>query len=312
MKLKNLSFTRLLKLELPEFAERVIGIVEEHNPEELKIEAVFDLLVKEQPQIDLLTVRYGAHPMTAELNRLRELRQLYLSAIAFRLRVVTKEDITQSDPAVILVDIEINRFLKKLRPSKNEEVINRMITRFFAELEANEELEAALSSLEFTVHLNELRSVHFRIQKLLGKRLKSISKRPKIKTAALRKSVCNALKNLFKEIELAPLRNPELDYKELFDELNDLMDKYRNLINIRMGYNQRIAEQKAEIENGELDEPTEVDESVEPTGMTMRHLNVEDDNSKNGLDVKPINEKKTTTSSSKPMQLPDNKNDKDN
>lgn len=112
MKLKNLSFTRLLKLELPEFAERVIGIVEEHNPEELKIEAVFDLLVKEQPQIDLLTVRYGAHPMTAELNRLRELRQLYLSAIAFRLRVVTKEDITQSDPAVILVDIEINRFLK--------------------------------------------------------------------------------------------------------------------------------------------------------------------------------------------------------
>lgn len=56
-----------------------------------------------------------------------------------------------------------------------------MITRFFAELEANEELEAALSSLEFTVHLNELRSVHFRIQKLLGKRLKSISKRPKSK-----------------------------------------------------------------------------------------------------------------------------------
>ena len=309
MVLKTLYFSKLLKLELPEFAERVIGIVEEHNPEELKIEAVFDLLVKEQPQIDLLNVRYGAHPLTVELNRLRELRALYISAILFQLKVVTKEDATRANPSVRLVGIEVNRFLKKLKPSKNEEVTNRMITRFFAELDSNEELEAAFSSLEFTVHLNDLRNVHSSIQELLGKRLKSISKRPKIKTAALKKSVRDALKNLFKEIELAPLRNPELDYKELFDELNDLLDKYRNLINIRMGYNQRMAEQKAEIENGELDEPTEVDESVEPTGTMMRHLNVEDDNSKNGLDVKPINEKKTTTSSSKPMQLPNSKNE---
>lgn len=36
MVLLKISQSALLKIELPRFAQRVIGIVEEHNPEELQ------------------------------------------------------------------------------------------------------------------------------------------------------------------------------------------------------------------------------------------------------------------------------------
>ena len=50
----KIPLSRLLKIEVPRLALRVIEIVEKHNPEELHIKEIFDLLVAELPNIQKL------------------------------------------------------------------------------------------------------------------------------------------------------------------------------------------------------------------------------------------------------------------
>ena len=49
--------------------------------------------------------------------------------------------------------------------------------------------------------------------------------------------------NVAQDINLAQLRNPVLDYTELIDELNQLLNQYKTLINIRQSFNARKAQE---------------------------------------------------------------------
>ena len=301
MYIRQIYYSRMLKLELPEFAEKVIKIVENHDPETLKINEMFNLLLAEQPQIDQLIVWYRAHPLSDKIKRLRDVRGLQIGKILIHLKVVQKEKGSQ-DSEVRLVEIEIGRYLMNWRECKNEEVLSQKLGQFFDTIDQSEELELAMSSLGFTAYLNELRNVISSIGELAFNREDSMSERPKVKTKDLEKSVIRALKNLFKEIDLAPLRNPELDYTGLINRLNELLDYYRNLINIRLGQSERKAEEKAKNENGELDNTTPVVESTEPAGKMM-NLNAADKNG-DGEKILPTNEKKTIATTWNSMQLP--------
>lgn len=307
MELLKIPYSKLLKIELPRFALRVIGIVERHNPEELQIEEIFDLLVAEGPRISKLIDKYGPHPLTEELTKLRSLRALYISAIRFHLKVVIREDKSGTDKDVKLVREDISHFLKNLDLSKNEEMYNQKVTQFFEAIGNNQKLSDALSSLDFSNKLDQLESVHLSIQRLIDDKLVSISERPRETTAELVKAVLTATKNLIKQIEIAPLKHTELDYTPLFNELNELFIEYRNLINKRILFNKRKSEEmkNGEGESTETTEASQTTESNEPTESTngMMHLNGEEVDL-NELLNRPVEKDNAVAMSSKTKQLP--------
>ena len=89
--------------------------------------------------------------------------------------------------------------------------------------------------------IDNLRSTHAAIKELLNIRANEISDRPRVKTPTLVKAIRKALKDMFKEIESAQLRNPLLNYTPLINKLNDTLDHYRALINLRATINKRKA-----------------------------------------------------------------------
>ena len=301
MILLNLRLSKLWKLERVEYANQVIKIVDEHDPEALKISDMYNLLVARQPEIDQLNVRYRAHPMTVSIQHLRSLRGLHISNILGRLKLVRKEK-GDLDGDVRLVRTEIDRHFGNFRSSKNEAIKIQKVDKFNTAVEASQELEEALSELGFTSLMNDLRSVHSRIKSNSELRNKSIAARPQTKTNDLQKVVDDSIVNLFTDIRLAMLRNPEINYNPLIADLNKVTLIFDNYINIRMGQSERKAEEKAENENGELDNTTPVVESTEPAGMMMS-LNAADMNG-DGEKVLPANEKKTIATTSNSMQLP--------
>ena len=301
MVLLNLRLSKLWKLERVEYANQVIKIVDEHDPEALKISDMYNLLVARQPEIDQLNVRYRAHPMTVSIQHLRSLRGLHISNILGRLKLVRKEK-GDLDGDVRLVRTEIDRHFGNFRSSKNEAIKIQKVDKFNTAVEASQELEEALSELGFTSLMNDLRSVHSRIKSNSELRNKSIAARPQTKTNDLQKAVDDSIVNLFTDIRLAMLRNPEINYNPLIADLNKVTLIFDNYINIRMGQSERRAEEKAENENGELDNTTPVVESTEPAGRMMS-LNAADMNG-DGEKVLPANEKKTIATTSNSMQLP--------
>lgn len=301
MVLLNLRLSKLWKLERVEYANQVIKIVDEHDPEALKISDMYNLLVARQPEIDQLNVRYRAHPMTVSIQHLRSLRGLHISNILGRLKLVRKEK-GDLDGDVRLVRTEIDRHFGNFRSSKNEAIKIQKVDKFNTAVEASQELEEALSELGFTSLMNDLRSVHSRIKSNSELRNKSIAARPQTKTNDLQKAVDDSIVNLFTDIRLAMLRNPEINYNPLIADLNKVTLIFDNYINIRMGQSERKAEEKAENENGELDNTTPVVESTEPAGRMMS-LNAADMNG-DGKKILPANEKKTIATTSNSMQLP--------
>ncbi len=301
MVLLNLRLSKLWKLERVEYVNQVIKIVDEHDPEALKISDMYNLLVARQPEIDQLNVRYRAHPMTVSIQHLRSLRGLHISNILGRLKLVRKEK-GDLDGDVRLVRTEIDRHFGNFRSSKNEAIKIQKVDKFNTAVEASQELEEALSELGFTSLMNDLRSVHSRIKSNSELRNKSIAARPQTKTNDLQKVVDDSIVNLFTDIRLAMLRNPEINYNPLIADLNKVTLNFDNYINIRIGQSERKAEEKAENENGELDNTTPVVESTEPAGRMMS-LNAADMNG-DGEKVLPANEKKTIATTSNSMQLP--------
>lgn len=244
-KILNINFSKLLKLEVQKMANDAIRIVEKYNPEELQIKPMFDLLVAEQPKIDGLRVKFRGHPLTKKLKPLRKKRDVFVSAIKFEQRKVARLDTSGDDDAVLLVGSEITRFLDDFYNSENEIVKHQKIVQFIDEVESNVPLSAAMSELGFMDILESLETTLSEIVAILSERIDSISKRPKEKTDDLRRSVVTAVKNMFKEINLAQLKNPELDYTELIDELNEMIKGFVKQINLRIAYNARKAAEKA-------------------------------------------------------------------
>lgn len=303
----NIPYTSMLKLEVPQMVEQVIEIVEKHGPQALKINEIYNLLIAEKPQIDKLFVWYRSHPFTKELKELRRKRRLNVRKISFHLSVLIQEDVSGVDKSVNLVKSEIERFILDFN-SKNEEVKCRKLTQLFALIEEDEELELALSTLKFTEMLNDLRTTHSRILTMSNNKITSLSQRPKEKTSDLIKSVLTATKNIFKDIELAQLKFPEIDYNPLFDELNVLLIKYRNLINYRLLYNQRKAKANGSETTELIESNTSASFSTEtPESTTTLLSNDADEIKEDDISTNSTDNKKAATTPSKPLQMPDAK-----
>ena len=118
----------MLKLELPQLAEKVIEKIEEHDPETLMIQELFVLLEAQKPNIQNLKVAYGAHPITEQLQPLRKKRFMYAAAIVYKMNMIVREDLFPNNSQVIETRILINSYLLNLGKSKNEEVISEKLT----------------------------------------------------------------------------------------------------------------------------------------------------------------------------------------
>ena len=291
MQILKIAFSKLLKLEVPQLAKSVLGIVERHDPESLLIEKAYNDFNLLKPEIESLIVGYGPHPLTPRIEELRQKRLFYAASISFQVRGLVRGYINSTGESVAMVKHAVDLYLFNLR-ANNEEIINERIDQFFGEVDANEELENGVVALGFSSTIDELRSAHSIIKELISERSASISERPKGVARVSRKLIIDGLKDLFVRIASAKLDNKELDYNPLISELNEKLIRYGSLIKTR----DSILKKKRE-------NPIIEDGSTEPTGMmqNMRVLNLGFDQS--------MDQKKADASSSKPSQLPPESNE---
>ncbi len=110
------------------------------------------------------------------------------------------------------------------------------------------------------------------------------------------------MNNLFADIELSQIKNQELDYAPLIDELNVELKAFELLINKRASYNKKKAEGVVDDNEVVID-----DESTEPittTGSNMRiyPMNEKVEETRGTLD--DVDKKKTVAVSTITKQLP--------
>ena len=242
MKLKTISYTRLLKLELPAFARSIIEIIERHNPERLKIKEIFDLLVAQKANINLLMETHGPHPVTQQLKPVRKNYYMHAQAIVYKMKLAVKLNAGDLTYPILEAEAIANDYLHGLVQSKSEAVMISRVRGFLEVIDSDDEVKATFASFGLMREIEELRHAHTTLQELLMKRTQSISERPRLNKRETAAPVIKTLKYMFIEIELAQLINKELDYEPLFNELNEIIGEYKNRVNRRLLHNKKKSE----------------------------------------------------------------------
>ena len=304
----RIGFSRLAKEDVKSLAARVITIVEGNDPETLKIKEIYDLLVELQPQIDALRLRHLAHPITEELEALRRQRIAFAQGIIDKVKTTEYGKISGKEEAIKFAKPLILQHLQGLSNMTEEKILDNI--KGFMHLQNNDlQLSTAVENLELNPYLDNLQHLNLTIEGLYITRNKNVSARPKKITPGIVALIKEALEDLFKQIEVAQVKNQELDYKPLVDELNNVIALLRAKIKARASYNKKKAEKEHNANNGVVrhGEMIAMSSSEEPSASTqsterMYPTDVEVDNNEENLEQLDI--KKTVAVSGKQTRLP--------
>lgn len=267
--IKKFLLSKLRKLELPQFANKVMTIAEKYDPESLKLTDTFEILEGLKPQLLLLEDKYGAHPLTKELTSAHAERLKYAGLISAQMRVHIKADEKSLQADVKLAKPEVERSLNFLNKD-NHETASERINQFFHRVDKDESLENACTALSLAGYMDNLRSANSVFRELWFVRNASIASRPNTMTPSIMKEVNAALRNFFNQINLSQARYAELDYSSLIDQLNVAIASAEGKIKTRLTNNKKKAD--AALENKEGVESTIDLESTSEMPLSPTHF----------------------------------------
>ena len=250
-KIERIALTKLLKLELPQFVEKITAIVEKHNPTTLKLDNSVEILHKQCSKMKLLEVPYGPHPLTQRIYELNIKRLEHAAAISMQVNMHKKLDIPDKRELVTIAYPAVRDHLHYLRQN-NQPTIDRIIDLFFNHLSDNPEIQNALEKLDLNYNLQELQKANDEHYKLSTIRSEEISQRPKSVSADVIKEAQYVLRAIFEQINFYQFTFEDVDYSQLISELNRLIARFKGLINTRASRG-KTRKEKAQIEKIEKD-----------------------------------------------------------
>ena len=167
------------------------------------------------------------------------------------------------------------------------------VTSFFYTYENNLALQEAILTLKLTSYFDNLLDVNETIESHLSGRTQDYSKREKGATVKKVADITASVVDVFKQIELGKVKNQELDYMPLINEMNQEIAETKAKLKSRSSYYKKKADEflnnNVVDENDEIVVEDESEESSEPTRSTTRMypmaVEVVNGESSNGLDI---------------------------
>lgn len=212
-------FQRLPKDDLEVLAKQVVDFVAQKDADSMQIKFVYDELVKAHAQLHLTKVKPGRHPLTSDVVLLKKDRAKLIRAIIALLKVLNSTSKLYSIPQLNEVTEFVVRYLMPLTGAKSSFQTN-WLNKMFEELQESVELQAAIEALSMKALFDELAVMNESFQNLEVERVDSRIRKV-VDTHVVRKATEKALNNMIKDVELAQLKYPELDYSEIVTKMNE-------------------------------------------------------------------------------------------
>lgn len=271
LEINRVPFSRMIKAEVAEFAKRATNIAEKHHIEGSVINPVIEELSRTNPQIEMLSVKYGIDPFREVLDNYKSQLNLTISRLKNSVKILSK---SKNDKHLRVVDGYINTYLLNLDKSKNDKEMLQRVAGFLKDTDAKQDLTEAIESHELGREINQIKMVMSDLNATWLKRVAMLAERPNVETKDLVKDISTAVENLFKAVEVASIMSPEEDHTALALELSQLSDMFIRSMNIRRANNKRRADKKKELEDGadtpiEEGNPTEEGANPRPMATAM-------------------------------------------
>ncbi len=109
MKIISFSFYRLCKLEFADYVRGIKAIVDKYDAIALGIESMTSIILGKLALVDKLTVNERSHPLSKQIDQLRQKRDNFLSAILRQLASYELAGMESVENEVGIVKTFLNR-----------------------------------------------------------------------------------------------------------------------------------------------------------------------------------------------------------
>lgn len=236
----NFTFAKLWNSEIPELTEAILETVEKYNPESMKIAGMYNLLSAQKPLLDILAVKYSGYPNATDFKAQYKLRNNLLVALNSHINAIEKGRVASLIQQAQVAVPYLNGYLKGIS-KEPDSVKSGRVNQMLNGLTGNDEVTTALSVLEITPFMDELKGYQQQINRGESQRRESLAVRPKFNNKDARERVITAVRNLLNAIELAKVEHTELDYMPLINELNVVLTTRQTVIKSRTTRNSNAA-----------------------------------------------------------------------
>lgn len=276
---RKIALSKLLKIEVPRLLDQILVILNEHNLEKLHLDTMYNALLEQKSNADLLVDPYGSHPLTSTLNELHAKRLNYASLIYSKLQYMDKPHFHDTLHLVKMTKPTVKYYLAYLGQKSRDNALESIVA-FFHYLRDEPEVEEALIALGLQSYMEELQQANNKHEETWLQRLSDISQRPEVNTLKTKKKVQKTIRSFFDQVDLCQSIYKDIDYQPLISELNVLLGKYSKMINTRAAINKRRAKKAKE----DKDKATEIKSTDEETNVDASSAIIDDttDTMKNG------------------------------
>ena len=278
--IKRVPYSRMLKSEMADYAEKIISIVEGYNTKSTSIDKMLNVLFAKEFDIETLRLSYGVDTQRLKVDRLKSDMKLIISAFKLKVKIVANAN---RELDLHVIENAINKHLRYLDKCRNDKELNQKIAGFL-DLQENSVVFADTLN-EFNL-LDEMTTVKEAYNKYIDaqkRRVELLSQRSKTSSKSIIKNLFTIIDNLFKVIEveqlMSAISNADLaedetasgvDFTPLINNLNQLSKMYQRSIYVREANSKKKTADKKE-ETISVEDESEVYNAVERSDNEHEH-----------------------------------------
>ena len=245
--LKELSLSRILKLDLKLLLEDITEALNKYDLVALRLQDIYDVLKMQENKMQIISIPYGKHPLTEKITQLHKQRVKCAALIYMQIRSLERSNCKKTLHNVALAKSLAKPHLAYLGQKRHHTVSIRV--SWFIDALRNDfytDEHNAYISLGLQPHLNDLEIINREYEDLSSQRNIDIRNRPPTGDPDLEDETKRLLQTFFGQVSSYQKTFTEVDYEPLIMMLNTILTEYSKLIKTRLATNKRKAQKKAE------------------------------------------------------------------
>ncbi len=232
LKIERFNISRLRNMEYTLVVPRIIAIVENHNPEALRLSKRMDALKAMQPELDRIEAHERRWHASQEKNDCEHRRDQMVNALIRTERTYANLEVLSLSEASKLLTQLFDKHGRDIA-SDNETSQTQRIYKLVEDIERSPAVKEVLVSLALMPVYETLKAANIRFDELWILRNKETSEVLPVDTRAIRLACDKALADLLNGIEYCAIEYNAADYQLLISELSKLGGYYKQQLKAR-------------------------------------------------------------------------------
>lgn len=228
----SFNFTRLWNTEYPLFIERMVEIVSKNNPEHLGLKKAYDRLNALVPELKNLQTYARASSITDSITAVDKKRDHLIGGLTKIVSGYKLIDLPNYSDSAKKLYLSLSKYSKGFS-KENYTSQTEKTKQFLEETNKNAEVSNAITNLNLSHIVTELKNANEEFERLFRSRTEEISSRPNVDVKALRAKIDDAANKLFAAIEFSITEYEDRDYTPLVSQLTELLNYHKAQIKAR-------------------------------------------------------------------------------